>query len=102
MGISYVYIEITEKCNGNCIYSQIDNSQNADMSFDDFKNIIDQLSELNIFEIRIGGGEPLLCSYITSCVEYAAKKNIAAWICTNGKFLTKNGDGVKRSRISWC
>lgn len=88
-GISYAYIEITEKCNSQCIYCQIANPRSIDIDKYLYNSLIDQLSELNVFEIRLGGGEPLLCDEIVSMISYACSKNIAIWICTNGSLLNK-------------
>ena len=89
LGISYAYIEITEKCNSKCVYCQIDQPRDIDMDAAIYKSIIDQLSELKAFEIRIGGGEPLLCKQIVPYVAYAHSKGLAVWICTNGRLLNK-------------
>lgn len=89
MGLSYAYIEVTEKCNSKCIYCQIDKPRTINMDRCIYNLLIDQLNELKVFEIRLGGGEPLLCDDIVSMVNYASSKNIAVWICTNGSLLNK-------------
>lgn len=89
MSLSYAYIEVTEKCNSKCIYCQIDNPRTVNMDWRLYCSLIDQLSALRIFEIRLGGGEPLLCENIIQMVQYACSKNIAVWICTNGSLLNK-------------
>lgn len=89
MGLCYAYIEVTEKCNSKCIYCQIAKPRSIDMDRSVYNSVIDQLSELNVFEVRLGGGEPLLCSDIVSRVEYAASRSLAVWICTNGNYLSK-------------
>ena len=89
MGVSYAYIEITEKCNRKCIYCQIDTPRAVNMDRSLYYSVIDQLCELNVFEIRLGGGEPLLCDDVVSMVRYASSKGLAVWICTNGSLLNK-------------
>lgn len=89
-GPSYCYLEITRKCNCQCQYCQVDNRPNSDIDFDFFKSIIDKLKECNVFEIRLGGGEPLLNSQLFTLLEYIKSKNIFVWICTNGMNLSEN------------
>ncbi|MBR6517806.1 MAG: radical SAM protein [Bacilli bacterium] len=87
--VVYAYVEITNKCNSNCIYCQKGESNSLNMSFSDYVILIDQLLKLNLFEIRLGGGEPLCDDGIIKKIEYARKKGFSVWVCTNGQLLTK-------------
>lgn len=87
--ISYVYIEITDFCNQRCKYCQIDEKNNTTMENSVFEDIINQLSEIGVFEIRLGGGEPLLDKKIIEKVKIVRSHNMSVWICTNGSKLTK-------------
>ena len=89
MGLSYAYIEVTEKCNSKCIYCQIAQPRAINMDRRLYDSLVDQLTELKVFEIRLGGGEPLFCDEIVSMMNYASSKNISVWICTNGSLLNK-------------
>jgi len=51
--------------------------------------IIDQLCDLDVFELRLGGGEPLMYNDISDVVKYAKSKNMFVWLCTNGYFFSK-------------
>ena len=88
-GPTYCYLEITRKCNCSCQYCQVGDSFAKDIDMDLFKLIIDKLSLSNTFEIRLGGGEPLLNSQLFKLLEYINQKNISVWLCTNGILLTK-------------
>ncbi len=88
-GPTYCYLEITRKCNCACQYCQVGDSFAKDIDLNLFKLIIDKLFLSNAFEIRLGGGEPLLNSKIFEMLEYINTKNIAVWVCTNGTLLTK-------------
>lgn len=87
-GPTYVYIEITRKCNCKCEYCQVSNMNNSDIDLELYKKILKQLRDLNCFEIRLGGGEPLLNSNFEEILRLSEKFSV--WICTNGILLTKD------------
>lgn len=87
--LSYVYVELTNRCNLGCEYCQVDVEKYLDMDSKTITDIIDQLSNLEVFELRLGGGEPLLYSQITEVVKYAKSKNMFVWLCTNGYYFNK-------------
>lgn len=99
--LSYVYIELTNRCNLHCAYCQIDANERFDMSLHTVKSIIDQLVELKVFELRLGGGEPLLYPYLEDVVQYASQKKLFVWICTNGyKFDSNFAVRLKQSGLT--
>jgi len=78
-----------------CIVSTFPSQKRAnDLSFDSFKNIIDE--NIGLFEIKIQGlGEPFLHPDFTKMVEYASSKYIWTRSTTNASFLHKN-DNYKK------
>ena len=86
-----LYINITNSCNVDCpfccMYSGTDKNNN--MSFDIFKQIIDNTD--GIFELQLEGGEPLLHKNIFLFIEYAISTNKCekVIILTNGVLLDK-------------
>jgi 7-carboxy-7-deazaguanine synthase len=60
-----VQIEVTTRCNGNCIYCynywkyKKNNSQNFDLSIEKIPDIVDELKINEVLNITITGGEPL-------------------------------------------
>ena len=87
--LTYVYIELTNRCNLTCEYCQVDANDYFDMAFEKIVNIIDQLSDMKVFELRLGGGEPLLYKKIYDVIKYARERGIFVWLCTNGYNLDK-------------
>ena len=53
-----------------------------------YKKILKQLEDLNCFEIRLGGGEPLLNSNLKEILQLS--EDFCVWICTNGTMLTRD------------
>lgn len=83
--------EITRKCNLKCIHclSASDFASPRELSFDECRDIVDQLSALKVFEINFGGGEPLLQDYFLPLLRYIHEKGIVTCISTNGTVLTE-------------
>jgi len=60
------------------------------MSFNIFKNIVDDCSSLNVAQITLlGKGEPFLHPHIYDMIEYVKAKKIKLSFCTNGSFDIK-------------
>lgn len=78
-------ISITDLCNLNCIHcSKKDSSEKSgNMSFEDFRIIIDKLSSAKIRKIVLTGGEPFLNTFILEFVEYVKKKEMNVTILSN-------------------
>lgn len=85
----YAYLELTKRCNCNCKFCQVDglHSNNSDISYSLFKKIIKELRKNNFFEVRLGGGEPLIAKDFEKMIKYIRKNNFFFWVCTNGILL---------------
>ncbi|MEW6109529.1 MAG: radical SAM protein [Nitrospirota bacterium] len=89
----YIQLYPTTRCNQNCIFCfNVNNKKIRDLTFGDSLKLLDILSDLDIREIDIMGGEPLLLSWMPDFVRNAIRKNIAINISTNGS----NTDILKR------
>lgn len=86
-----VQIENTSFCNVSCIFcaheSMIRKQSSMKMSL--YKHIIDQCTELGVFQIHLGGyGEPLMDKDYVSKVRYVKSKGIkSVFTVTNGILL---------------
>ena len=89
-----LFIEVTNRCNLSCPTCQLGTDMaykgynKADISFEQFKKIIDQVPSL-IYVTLQGVGEPLLNKDIMKMIDYCTKKGIATYINTNGTVLTE-------------
>lgn len=83
---------ITTRCNFNCIFCGYKPDQEkVDMSFSDFKEVIDDLNTMGVLYLYIGGqGETLLVKDIIDRISYAASKIPYVHLVTNGYLLDEN------------
>ena len=90
-----LFVEVTNRCNLSCPTCQLgtdmayDGYNKADVSFEQFKNIIDQIPSL-VYVTLQGVGEPLLNKDIMKMISYCTERGIATYINTNGTILTEN------------
>ncbi len=86
-----VAIEITKKCNLNCIICSQKDRKPISSPLSRIKNIIDEAYLLGIREIRFTGGEPLLeNTKLISSIKYAKHKGFYILLNTNAVLLNKN------------
>lgn len=81
---------ITRQCNLKCVhcYAGSDNQVAPDeLSFDEGKALIDDLSEFKIPALLISGGEPTMRKDLFELVEYATSKGIRPVLSTNGTLI---------------
>lgn len=90
-----IHFYYTSKCNLNCVhcFTKKDNI-GTEMSLEQKKTMVQQMQELGINEILIGGGEPFAQSDFMEFVEYCLERNISTKVFTNGLLL--NEDMCKR------
>jgi MoaA/NifB/PqqE/SkfB family radical SAM enzyme len=77
-------IEITNTCSFKCDHCYVEKSRKQMMTFDTFKNIIDQLLDLNCNSILITGGECTLNPEFIKMYLYAKQKGMFVNINSNG------------------
>ncbi|HBC31336.1 MAG TPA: hypothetical protein DC024_08870 [Clostridiales bacterium] len=83
-----VHFYYTSKCNLNCTHCFTKNSDvKREMTFSEKISMLDQMYELGVNEILIGGGEPFIQSDFPDFVEECLKRNIITKVFTNGLLL---------------
>lgn len=86
-----INLHILEDCNYHCRHCFAKFGKEKYMNVNKWANIIDNLaSVLDIDEINIAGGEPLLYKNLPTLIQYINSKNIKCSIITNGSLLTEN------------
>lgn len=86
-----ILIELTNKCNSNCIYcykKDVLNTAKGEMDLFLFYKVVDEINANSKSLVVLEGGEPFLHSKIFLLLEYLAKHNIYADIITNGRLFT--------------
>lgn len=83
---------ITRTCNLNCLHCYSSSEAVAyegELTTEEAKNVIDQLSEANVPVILFSGGEPLIRPDILELAEYAIGKGIRITFSTNGTLINE-------------
>jgi len=81
-----VHLCITKRCNRNCEFCYVE-KDDSEPSADEIKGLIDQLAEIDVFQIAVGGGEPFLREDLFEIADYAAQSEIIFNITTNGSLI---------------
>jgi mycofactocin radical SAM maturase len=83
--------EITYGCNLACIHclSSSGRRDPRELSTGEAKSVIDELHELQVFYVNIGGGEPTIRSDFYELVDYAVSRGVGVKFSTNGSTLNK-------------
>lgn len=86
-----LHLEITGKCNLNCLHCYEGKKERKDMSIKTIKSLLKQTEKMGIRRIRISGGEPFIHPKITKVIDLINKKKIRiSNIITNGILLSRN------------
>jgi len=90
-----VSFSITNKCNLNCEYCNLEEKNQKELNTEQIFNIISKLRKKGTVWLSITGGEPLLRNDIGSIVNFANHNNIITSITTNGLLLREKFDDIK-------
>lgn len=84
-----VHFYYTSSCNLNCAHCFTkDAAVTSEMTFEEKVHMLDQMYELGVNEILIGGGEPFTKNDFPDFVEACLSRNIITKVFTNGLLLT--------------
>jgi radical SAM protein with 4Fe4S-binding SPASM domain len=88
--------EITYGCNLACIHclSSSGRRDPRELSTDEAKAVIDELHDLQVFYVNIGGGEPTIRADFYELVDYAVNRGVGVKFSTNGS--TINSEKAER------
>jgi mycofactocin biosynthetic radical S-adenosylmethionine protein MftC len=81
--------ELTYACNLACVHCLSSSGQRDDreLTTAEAKRVLDELRDLQVFYINIGGGEPMIRRDFFELVEYATAQGIGVKFSTNGAFI---------------
>jgi len=82
--------EITYGCNLACIHclSSSGRRDPRELSTEEAKAVIDELHDLQVFYVNIGGGEPTIRPDFYELVDYAVSNGVGVKFSTNGSTMT--------------
>lgn len=85
-----VTLELTYRCNEKCIHCYVDDqTYQKELSFDQYKNLLDELAEMGCMYLLLTGGELTLHPDFLRIAEYASEKGFLVDIYTNGYHVTE-------------
>lgn len=86
-----VFWEITDMCNLRCKHCFNFNSRiNRDeLTHEEAIDLIDQLSDLGVFQLKITGGEPFMRRDLVDLLQHLDEKNVNYIIYTNGTQMSQ-------------
>jgi mycofactocin radical SAM maturase len=81
--------ELTYACNLSCVHclSSSGRRDPRELTTHECLAVVDQLRELQVFYVNIGGGEPMLRRDFDDIVEYATTHQVGVKFSTNGTYL---------------
>ncbi len=88
-------IELTERCNNNCIHCCINlpehdaAARSCEMSTEFVKDIIQQAADLGCLTVRFTGGEPLLREDLPELYVFTRKLGMQVILFTNARLITR-------------
>ncbi len=90
--------ELTYACNLQCVHCLSSSGQRdpRELTTAEAKQVLDELHDLQVFYINIGGGEPMVRRDFFELVEYAIGRGIGVKFSTNGAFI----DAEKARRLA--
>jgi mycofactocin biosynthetic radical S-adenosylmethionine protein MftC len=90
--------ELTYACNLQCVHCLSSSGQRDphELTTAEAKAVLDELHDLQVFYINIGGGEPMVRRDFFELVEYAIGRGIGVKFSTNGAFI----DAAKAARLA--
>ena len=82
--------ELTYACNLECVHclSSSGRRDPRELTTDEAKRVLDELHDLQVFYVNIGGGEPMIRRDFFELVEYAIGRGIGVKFSTNGFRIT--------------
>lgn len=82
--------ELTYACNLQCVHclSSSGTRDPRELTTEQAKAVLDELRDLQVFYINIGGGEPMVRRDFFELLEHAEHCNIGVKFSTNGAFIT--------------
>lgn len=94
-----VCLELTYRCNEKCIHCYVDDQESGagEMSFSDYRTLLDEIRELGCMGVLLTGGEPTLHRDFFEIAFYARQIGLMVDIYTNGLYVD---DGMMDRLIS--
>lgn len=86
-----IYLQLTRYCNLACkhCWASAGDARPRELTILEVKKLLDQMSEMGCFKLRLGGGEPLGRGDWFDIIKYANSKGIRVSLSTNATMATR-------------
>ena len=92
-----LYLDITTHCNLKCKHCLSSSGINvASLTYNEVVKIVDELKEMGVFRVKIGGGEPLLHADFWKIVDAFNQAKITVSTSTNGVLVSLDPQIAKK------
>lgn len=81
--------EMTTRCNLRCVHCLSDSGlpSSTELTYNECLGFIDEISEIKVFQVNIGGGEPFIREDFLEILGYAHSQGVVTCVSTNGLLL---------------
>ena len=81
--------ELTYACNLACVHclSSSGRRDPRELSTAEALSVVDQLADLSVFYVNLGGGEPMIRKDFIDIVDHAISRNVGVKFSTNGYYI---------------
>ncbi len=83
-----IHLALTHRCNLTCPCCYVGHDAAPEMTTAQVQALIDQAATGRVFQLALGGGEPLLRDDLIEIVAYAWQRGLVPNVTTNGTLLT--------------
>lgn len=98
-----LFVSVSNECNLSCNHCMSDSSPHGKrlMSPDDLKQISDEAADMGVFQITIGGGEPLLYKGLWDVVSHMRQNYLGVSMTTNAYVVRESDiDNLKEYNVT--
>ncbi|WP_095176380.1 MULTISPECIES: radical SAM/SPASM domain-containing protein [Blautia] len=99
--LEHVYINITNRCNNNCLYCFQGKKENiTELTYNELIDVFAQLKEMNVNRVTLSGGEPTVHPNFFDIIRALEEKNIEVNVLTNALFDKEVRNFINNSNIN--
>jgi MoaA/NifB/PqqE/SkfB family radical SAM enzyme len=91
----FVILAVTDRCNSNCSYCKIPQRDNRELTLEQIRLLIDQITAMGCLRLGLWGGEPLMREDIGEIVDYAVSKKLYVTLDSNGYLFPEMAKKLK-------
>ncbi len=85
----FATINVTGRCNLTCKYCYFQPREHGDMTLENFRKVIGELADQEVFFVNLSGGEPFVHPEIDTFIRYAHDRFRHVVVLTNGTILRR-------------